>query len=83
MLKIDVSGRVDDVDAVLFPLAGHGRRGDRDATLTLLLHVIGGGVAIMHFADAVRHACIVQDTLGGRRLARVDMRGNADIADLA
>ena len=81
-VEIDVAGGVDDVDAVVFPLARHRGGGDRDAALTLLLHVVGGGVAVMHLADAVRHARVVQDTLGRRGLARVDVGGDADIADL-
>ena len=78
-VEIDVAGRVDDVDAVVLPLARDGGGGDRDATLALLVHVVGRGVAVMHLADAVRHAGIVQDTLGRRRLARIDVGSDADV----
>jgi hypothetical protein len=76
-----VAGRVDDVDAVVFPLARHGGGGDGDAALALLVHVIGGGVAVVHLTDLVRHARVIQDPLGRGGLARVDMRGDADVAD--
>ena len=52
-VEVDVARRVDDVDPVVLPLAGHRGRGDGDAPLTLLLHVIGRGVAVVHLADAV------------------------------
>ncbi len=81
-VEIDVAGRVDDVDAVVLPLARDRGGGDRDAALTLLLHVVGRGVAVMHLADAVRNAGVVEDALRGRGLARVDMRGNADVPEL-
>ena len=81
-VKIDVAGGVDDVDAVVFPLTRHGGGGDGDAALTLLLHVVGGGVAIVHLADLMRDAGVVQDPLGGGGFARVDVRGDADVADL-
>ena len=59
-----------------------GRRGGRDgdAALLLLLHEVHGGGAVMHFADLVALAGVIQNALGRRRLAGVDMRGNADIA---
>ena len=81
-VEVDVARRVDDVDAVVVPLAGHRGGGDGDAALALLLHVIGRGVAVVHLADLVRHAGVIEDPLGRGRLARVDMRGDADVADL-
>ena len=81
-VEIDVARRVDDVDPVVTPLAGHRGGGDGDAPLPLLLHVIGRGVAVVHLADPVRHPGVIKDPLGRGRLARVDMRGDADVADL-
>ena len=80
-VEVDVARRVDDVDAVLLPLARHRRGGDGDPPLPLLLHVVGRGVAVMHLTDPVRHAGVVQNPLGRGRLARVDMCGDADIAN--
>ena len=81
-VEIDVAGRVDDVDPVVLPLARHGGGGDGDAALALLLHVVGRGVAVVDLADLVGHPGVVQDPLGRGRLARVDMRGDADVANL-
>ena len=78
--EIDMAGRVDDVDAVIVPKAGRRGRGDRDAALLLLLHPIHRGGALMHFADFVGAAGVIEDPLGRRRLAGIDMRHDADIA---
>ena len=77
--EVHVAGRVDDVDAVIVPVAGRRGGRDRDAALLLLLHEIHGGSAVVHFADLVALARVIKDALGRRRLAGVDVRGNADI----
>jgi hypothetical protein len=84
--EVDVSRGVDDVEAVLGELVFHslperrgGSRGDRDAALLLLLHVIHDGGAVMHFADLVRNAGVEKDALGRRRLAGVDVRRDTDV----
>ena len=92
--EIDVSRGVNNIDAVagagekllqallllLRPQTRHGGRGDGDAPFALLLHPIGHRVAVIHVADSVDQAGIKENALGGRGLARVDMRGNANIA---
>jgi hypothetical protein len=85
--EVHVAGGVDDVDAVLgvghvhaLPEAGHGSRGDRDAALLLLLHPVGGGSAIVHFAQLVGHAGVKQDTFGRGGLASVNVGRDTDIA---
>ena len=85
--EIDVSRRIDDVDAVLGEALVHplpetgGRRGrDGDAALLFLFHVVHDGRAVMHFADFVRHAGIEQDALGRGGLSRVDVRRDTDVA---
>ena len=52
-VEVDVAGRIDDIDPVIVPLAGHRGRGNGDASLPLLLHVVGRGVAVVHLADPV------------------------------
>ncbi len=81
-VEVDMAGGVDDVDPMAFPLAGDGGGGDGDPALALLLHVVGRGRALVHLADLVRHTRVIKDALGRGCLARVDMRGDADIADL-
>ena len=65
--EIDVARRIDDVDAVVLPEAGRGGGRDRDAALLLLLHEVHGGGAVVHFADLMRTAGIIEDALGRRR----------------
>ena len=69
-----------NVDAVVVP--GAGRRGgrDRDAALALLLHPVHRRRAFVHFADPVDVAGVKEDALGRRRLARVDVGDDPDIA---
>ena len=62
------------------PEAGHGRRGNRDATLLLLLHPVGRCRTVMHFTQLVGHAGIKQDALGGGGFSSVNVRGNTDIS---
>ena len=85
--KIDVSRRVDDIDAVLFEVLVHSlpetgcRSGrDRNATLLLLFHPVHNSCAIVNFAHLVRYTRIKQNALGRGRLARIDVRHDADIA---
>jgi len=45
--KVDVPGRVNDVNAVPIPEGGHRRRYDGDAPLALLVHPVGDGCALI------------------------------------
>ena len=78
--EVDVAGRVDDVDAVVVPEAGRRGRRDGDAALLLLLHPVHGGGAVMDFADLVGAAGVIEDALGRRRLAGIDVGHDADVA---
>ena len=51
--EVDVARGVDDVDAVVVPDAVRGGRGDRDATLLLLLHPVHRGGAVVDLTDLV------------------------------
>jgi len=44
-----------------------------------LLHVVHDGRAVVHLADLVRDAGVEQDALGGRGLAGVNVRRDADV----
>ena len=80
--EVDVARGVDDVDLVVVPEAG-GRRGrDGDAALLLLLHPVHRGRAVVNLTDLVAHTGVVEDPLGRRGLAGVDVRHDADVADL-
>ncbi len=80
--EVDVARSVDDVDPVLFPEAGGGRGGDGDPALLLLLHPVHGGGAVVDFTDLVIDSGVEKNPLGRGGLARVDMRGNPDVAGL-
>ena len=80
--EVDVTRRVDDVDAVLAPEAGGGGRRDRDAALLLLLHPVHHGRAFVHFADLVRDARVEQDPFRRGRFTGINVRHDADVAGL-
>src|SRR5210317_1018224 len=46
----------------------------------LLLHPIHCGSAIVHFTDFVAYTCVIQNTLSGGRLTRINVGHDANIA---
>ena len=80
--EVHVAGRVDDVDAVVGPLAGRRGGRDRDAALLLLLHPVHRGRALVDLAHLVGAAGVVEDALGRRGLARVDVGHDPDVPGL-
>ena len=88
-----MTGSVNDTDtmrdtgeqlagAVLFlgPITGSSGGGDGDAALAFLFHPVGDGVAVIDIAHFMNEAGVKEDALGGRRLAGINMGGDADIA---
>src|SRR5262245_32971912 len=80
--EVDVTGRIDDVDAVIAPETGGRRRRDGDAALLLLLHPVHDRGAFVHLTDLVGDPGVEQDPLGRRRLAGIDVRHDADVPSL-
>ncbi len=80
--EVDVARRVDDLDGVAVPFALGGGGRDGDAALLLLLHPVHDGGALVHFTDLVRDPGVEEDALGRRGLAGIDVRHDADVADL-
>jgi len=78
--EVNVSGRVNDVQALVVPETGRCSGRDRDATLLLLLHPVHRGRAIVNFTDLVALTGIVEHTFGGRGLAGINMSHDAEIA---
>jgi len=80
--EVHVAGGVDDVDLVALPPAGRRGRRDGDAALLLLLHPVHGGRALVDLTDLVVDTGVEEDALSGGGLAGVDVRHDADVADL-
>ena len=78
--EVDVARGVDDVEALVVPDRGRGGRRDGDAALLLLLHEIHGRSAVMHFADLVALAGVIENPLGGRGLSGIDVGHDAEVA---
>jgi len=80
--EVDVTRRVDDVDAAIAP-ERRGRSGrDGDAALLLLDHPVHDRSAVMHLTDLVRDPRVIEDALGGGRLPGIDVSHDADVASL-
>ena len=77
--EVHVSGSVDQRQTVGAPLHARGGGLDRDAALLLLDHEVHRRGAVMHFADLVVLAGIVEDALRRGRLAAVDVRHDAEV----
>ena len=64
---------------VVVPDTGGGGGGDGDPPLLLLLHPVHRGGAFVDLADLVVATRVVEDALGQRRLARVDVGHDPDV----
>src|SRR5690606_2106492 len=79
--EIDVAGRIDNADLVIEPVCRGGGRRNGDSALALLIHGVHRGGALVDLAHAMDHSSIVEDALGRRRLAGINMGNNANIPD--
>jgi hypothetical protein len=70
------------VSRLLGPTTRHGRRKDGDAFALLNRIEVGGGGSIVHVAGAMNRPSVKEHALGQRGLARVNMRGHPEVADL-
>ena len=78
--EIDVTRRIDDVDAMVVPEAGRRGGSDRDAAFLFLFHPVHRCGAFMHLTDLVVDAGVVQDPLRRGGLAGIDVRHDADVS---
>ena len=81
--EVDVAGRVDQVEDVVLAVAGRvfqadGLRLDRDAALALDIHRIEH---LRGHLARIEPAALLDQPVGQRRLAVVDMRHDGEIAD--
>ena len=80
--EVHVTRRINDVDAMIFPMAGRCSGRDRDTTLLLLNHPVHRCSTIMYFTDLVVDTRVEEDTLRGRRLTGIDVSHDTDVASL-
>src|SRR5205085_2442649 len=79
--KVHVPGRIDNVHAKVAPERRRRSRRDRDPALLLLGHPVHYSGAFVDLAHLVGATGEVEDPLGRRRLARVDMGHDPDVPD--
>jgi hypothetical protein len=75
-----MTGCIDYVDPMVFPLAGDRRGRYGYSALTLLHHPVHDRVAVVNFAHPVHHAAVKKYPLGRGGLARIDMGHYTDIS---
>src|SRR5699024_5547077 len=80
--EVNVTRGVKDVDLVAFPETGISSGGHGTTALLLLLHPVSGGCAVVGLAYLAFYVCVDQDPLGGGALTSVDVRHDADVANL-
>ena len=73
---------VNDVDLVAFPETGNSSGGNGNTALLLLLHPVSGGCAVVGLAYLAVDTGVEEDTLGRGGLTSIDVRHDADVADL-
>ena len=78
--EVNVAGRVDNIDTVLFPETGGRSGGDGNTSLLLLRHPVHGGIAVVGFTDFMVYTRVKQNTLSGCRFTGVDVRHNTNIS---
>ena len=78
--EVNVTGRINDVDTMILPMAGRRSRRNRNAALLLLCHPVHRGSAIVNLTDLVGDARVKEDTLCRRCLSGIDVSHDADIA---
>ena len=77
--EVHVSRGVDDVQAMLVPLATGRSRLNRNAALLFLFHEVRRGFTVVHLTGAVNLTRQLQDALGRCGLAGVNMGEYADV----
>ena len=78
--EVDVTRRIDDVDAMVVPEASGGGGRYCNTALLLLLHPVHRGSAFVHFTNLVIDAGVIKDSLRGGGFAGIDVGHDADIS---
>src|SRR5262249_6532122 len=80
--EVNVAGGIDQVDGVSLPGQRNAGAVNGDAAGLFFGIVVGLGRPLVDAAEAVNAPGVVEDVFSGRRLARVDVRNDPDVADL-
>jgi hypothetical protein len=78
-----VSRSIYDVHAVIVPETGRGRRLNGNSTLGFLFHEVGGGLTIVDLTRFVNFTGELEDPLGGRGLAGINVCEDANVTVFA
>ena len=78
--EVDVAGRVDEVELMALPGDAHRLGLDRDPAFPLEIHRVEQLLAHLAAGDGLGQ---LEDAIGKRRLAVVDVRDDREVADLS
>ena len=79
--EIDVAWRVDEIDRVPLPGEGHASALDGDAFFLFQLHPVGLRGAFVHAAQPMNRPGVIEEVLGSRGFAGIDVSDDADVAN--
>jgi glycosyltransferase involved in cell wall biosynthesis len=79
--KVDVTGRVDNVDGVVFPETSCSGSGNGNAALFFLLHPVHGSFALMNFANFVIFTGIKKNAFGNSGFTGIDVGNDTNISN--
>ena len=77
--KVNVTGGVDDINAVAIPVGGGSSGSDGNTSLLLLNHPVHGRAAVVGLTNLVIDACVIQDALSGGGFTSVNVGHYADV----
>ena len=77
--KVNVSRSINDVDTMVFPVAGCSSGSNGNTSLLLLYHPVHRCATIMSFTDFVVNTGVVQNTLCCGSFTSIDVRHYADV----
>jgi len=80
--KVNVSRSIYNVNSVTFPETGGSGGANGDTSLLLLYHEVHRGGSVVNLAEFMRLSRVEKNTLGGRRLTRVDVRHYTDVSGM-
>ncbi len=80
--KVYMSRSINDVYAMILPIAGSSGRGDSNPPLLFLVHPVHSGRTLIYLPHPVNPTCVVENPLSGSGLACIYMGCKSDISNL-